>query len=96
VHIRQQHYALRYGKYEQLYVSHEQLIFERRTTNQLMIIAVNASAISAEVTFVPQGFDGLVLWDVTDNEYCIWMESGALCVQIPGNGVRILSTLISG
>ena len=95
VYIRQQYYALRYGKYELLYVSHEQLIFERRTTSQLMIIAVNASAISAEVTFVPQKFDGLVLRDVTDNEYCICMERGALCVQIPGNGVRILSTLIS-
>jgi len=41
--IRQEHDALEYGDYEQVYVSNEQLVFSRKTENEYLLILVSLS-----------------------------------------------------
>ena len=48
--IRRRYPALRRGSYRQISVDHEQIVFERRTADQTLIIAVNASPRSAHLS----------------------------------------------
>jgi glycosidase len=78
--IRHRSEALRYGSYRQLWVSHEQLAFARRTPDETVIVALNASD-----RLVP--FE-LCLPKVPGNRLRDWLNEGE-CFSMQDGKVRI-------
>ncbi len=90
--IRQEHEVLQHGSYRQLYVDHQQFIFWRKTADELMIIAVNASENQADVlVHIDEGED-IEFRDILEPGYAIHLLQQELQIDgVPANGARILT-----
>ena len=80
--LRRNHEALRRGDYRQLHVSHEQLVFERRSPGERLVIALNAGPDGAAVK-IP---DAPLLVNVLDPDEAV--EAGE-ALPIPRRGWSI-------
>lgn len=90
-HIKLTIDALRYGSFRELYVAEQQFIFQRRTGEESVVIAVNISNEPVTICFDADILPGAVLTDLLDEYYKI--EAGhSVCCEILGYSARILTT----
>ncbi|EHQ25003.1 alpha-amylase family glycosyl hydrolase [Mucilaginibacter paludis] len=94
IRIRQLSIALRRGSYRQLFVNHEQLVFERRTDDELVIVAINSSEESASVECMTWCNEGTILQDQLDLSYKLVIANGNINItDIPASAARILKQI---
>ncbi|MCX7709283.1 MAG: alpha-amylase family glycosyl hydrolase [Clostridia bacterium] len=87
--IRQQSKALKYGRYEQIKVNHEQLVFARIAEDECMIVAVNASDQPMALEFaLPAGVRRLE--DILNSGEAFSASENRCCVTLPSCWGRIL------
>jgi glycosidase len=85
--IRHTSPALKYGSYQQQYLTHEQFSFERATEDQLMIVLLNAS--HEEVSIPLKQPDYTRFQDVL-NHQSFETRDGQISINVPSNWLRIL------
>ena len=89
--IRHKYTALRYGSYLELYVTELQLIYERRTMTELVIVAVNIAQETVSLAVKIDQLDTLEFFDALDPAYQTECLQGELFINdITANGSRIL------
>ncbi len=66
--IRHKSKALKFGSYEQLHVSHEQLVFWRGAGNESMIVATNSASSPVALEFEVPFHDGAILKDILNKD----------------------------
>ena len=89
--IRKDSAALRYGDYEQLHVSHEQLAFARRTPEQHVVVMLNASDQPAAFDIAVKG-PGRTAVDLLDPNERYGIVNGRLKVPaVAPNWGRVLA-----
>ncbi len=79
--------ALQQGNYSQVYVSHKQFVFSRKTKNEEIIIIVSSSETSEEITFRTDG--GSSYYDLL-NDDSFESVSNSLTVNINPCGGKII------
>ncbi|MEP7284297.1 MAG: alpha-amylase family glycosyl hydrolase [Chloroflexota bacterium] len=85
--VRQRLSALRFGTYQQLYVNHQQLAFQRQTNEQTVIVTINAAA--EPVCISLDGLSGGRLYDVLNNEdFPIYQNQAS--IELDPNWLRIM------
>ena len=87
--IRKANIALQQGSYRELFVSHEQFVFERRSAAELVVILLNASSASVTLEFAIEISEGTVLEDLLDADYHVVYLAHLAIVEIPAYGARI-------
>ncbi|MBE2268881.1 MAG: alpha-glucosidase C-terminal domain-containing protein [Anaerolinea sp.] len=81
--------ALRCGDYRQVYLTHEQFAFERRSAEQTIIVAVNAA--DHEVTIDLDGIAGSTLRDLLNDGAVFRVQGGRVAIPVPKTWLRILA-----
>jgi glycosidase len=67
--LRRRHLALRRGDHRQIHVAHEQLAFLRRDSSETVVVGVNASDRSIDVTLrLPESQSGLLIDELNGSE----------------------------
>lgn len=87
--IRSEHDALKMGKYKQIYLNHEQIVFLREAEDEKVVCAINASEKEIEVKIKVQGS---IMCDLLNDlhEFKV-MEDGLFAITIPAYGTRIMT-----
>ena len=86
--LRKKFHALCNGKYENVVIRNEQLIYKRFTDNQTIVIALNVNDSEYWIDFGISG--GSVLTDVLTDGSEYRVENNHTNVMIPANGARVL------
>src|SRR5262249_40789435 len=76
VRLRRAHPALRRGSYRQLHVAHEQLVFQRSTAEEQLVIALNAGGRAAELPLTLPGRPDGRLVDLLDDDAAVALTGG--------------------
>ncbi|NTV37406.1 MAG: alpha-amylase, partial [Anaerolineaceae bacterium] len=87
--IRRDTPALRYGNYRQVLVNHQQFVFSREFSGEMVIIAVNSAPQAAAVEFNLPISHGL-LTDLLNPEENFSIQNGKCQLAIPPKWGRIL------
>lgn len=88
IRVRQELPALRYGDYEERFISHQQLAFSRHADAQTVLIAVNAA--DQKVPIRLTGLNGRVLRDRLNADETFQLEGGVVTLDLPPSWLRIL------
>ena len=86
--LRKKFHALCNGKYENVVIRNEQLIYKRFTDNQTIVVALNVNDSEYWLDFGISG--GSVLTDVLTDGSEYRVENNHTSVMIPANGARVL------
>lgn len=87
--IRHRSEALRHGDYLQLKVASEQLAFIRRTSQEAVVVAVNAATETEMDLTIPDCGDG-VLVDLLNPPGRFDVKRGQVRIDVPGTWARVL------
>jgi len=88
--LRQQHPALRVGDYRQLHVAHETLVFSRQTSEEWILVALNASANPGQLSLSIPALSGGHMLDVLNDDQSISVQHDRLTLDIPACWGRII------
>jgi cyclomaltodextrinase len=88
--VRRQTPALRYGDYQQVYVSHEQFAFMRRWEGQYAIVILNAAPSNADISLSLPSNAGFLWRDVLHVGKVFQTNSPDLTISIPPVSACIL------
>lgn len=88
-HLRRESAALRRGDYRQLHVAHEQLAFARRSGDEQVIVAVNASAEPAQLELTVDAADGRALCNLLAPHERAQSWNGRLSLMVPPHGASV-------
>ena len=84
--------ALRNGDYFQLYIAHEQFAFARRSAEETLVVALNASGTPAVIDLpVPGGSAGILTDRLAPGESFAFSDGKALAVDLPPRWARVLA-----
>ncbi|MBQ5440568.1 MAG: DUF1653 domain-containing protein [Clostridia bacterium] len=86
--LRRHFSALCDGKYENVVIRNEQLVFKRYNNNNTMVTALNLSDYDYTIDFGING--GCVLTDVLGDGTQYRVENGRTSINIPPNGARVM------
>ncbi len=81
--------ALQHGDYREVMVGNEQLVFQRRTENEQVLVAINASVEPAHLRIAAPG-GGEQMVDLLDADYSTRMRDGVVSVEVGACRARIL------
>lgn len=86
--VRKQLPALRYGNYLERFVASQQLVFERQTPQQQVVVALNADSTCPEIKL--RGLSGRRLRDVLNADQSFPIHNGTIVFDIYPNWLRIM------
>lgn len=85
--IRQHSSALKVGNYQELIVTHEQLAFQRQSSDETIVVLVNAADHTATLTL--KAYDQRTLVDLLEPSAHFAPDHGVVHVNIPPHWLRI-------
>ena len=84
--------ALQHGDYRQLHISHEQLVFTRRSAEEILVVALNASDAPVAMDLpVPDRSQGRLVDILNPGDVFPFEDGKALAVNLPSRWARVLT-----
>lgn len=88
--LRKKSKALAHGAYQEVSVSKKHFLFRRKYKNESLLIAINASSRTKTVQIALEDSSKAVYVDLLDPDFVISGSNGALSIEVPKFGGRIL------